>query len=330
MRGRPKVRIIGTQGEHIAYGALGWGDESDKTITLATDQQVSADFYEWAITGGNLVASQNADCLTFTGESSDFTLQATRKCWSGTLEWSTDHTTWTTLTGTEAMQSVNKKLYLRGKGNTAFVEYGEDGAENTGVVWRLSARTKCYGNIQTLLDWETPPTNVDSECYLKMFYGCGNLITAPELPATTLSDDCYKMMFDGCTGLVAAPELPATTVAYGCYRAMFADCTNLITAPELPATTVESHCYMSMFSGCTALTSAPELPATTLKHYCYYYMFSGCRALKINESSGNKIFTYSTAPEEGLNPIEVSGMFNNTGGSFTGTPKLGNTYYWTE
>lgn len=27
-----------------------------QTITLATDQQVSADFYEWAITGGNLVA----------------------------------------------------------------------------------------------------------------------------------------------------------------------------------------------------------------------------------------------------------------------------------
>lgn len=50
-----QILYIGTQGEHIAYGALGWGDESDKTITLATDQQVSADFYEWAITGGNLV-----------------------------------------------------------------------------------------------------------------------------------------------------------------------------------------------------------------------------------------------------------------------------------
>lgn len=51
-----QILYIGTQGEHIAYGALGWGDEIDKTITLATDQQVSADFYEWAITGGNLQA----------------------------------------------------------------------------------------------------------------------------------------------------------------------------------------------------------------------------------------------------------------------------------
>lgn len=34
-----------------------WIDVSAyQTITLATDQQVSADFYEWAITGGNLVA----------------------------------------------------------------------------------------------------------------------------------------------------------------------------------------------------------------------------------------------------------------------------------
>lgn len=55
------------------------------------------------------------DCLTFTGKTSEFTLKATDKKWDGTLEWSTDHNTWTTLTGTEAMQSVNKKLYLRGK-----------------------------------------------------------------------------------------------------------------------------------------------------------------------------------------------------------------------
>ena len=50
------------------------------------------------------------DCLTFTGESSEFTLKATNKSWDGTLQWSTDHNTWTTLTGTEAMQSVGKKL----------------------------------------------------------------------------------------------------------------------------------------------------------------------------------------------------------------------------
>lgn len=55
------------------------------------------------------------DCLTFTGKESDFTLAATNKTWDGTLEWSTDHNTWTTLVDVEEMQSVDKKLYLRGK-----------------------------------------------------------------------------------------------------------------------------------------------------------------------------------------------------------------------
>lgn len=38
-----------------AYTSSSWSEDFFKTITLATDQQVSADFYEWAITGGNLV-----------------------------------------------------------------------------------------------------------------------------------------------------------------------------------------------------------------------------------------------------------------------------------
>lgn len=135
------------------------------------------------------------DCLTFTGETSEFTLKATNKDWDGTLEWSTDHNTWTTLSGTEAMQSVSKKLYLRGKGNTAF-------GKSKGVRWQLSARAGCSGNIQTLLDWENPPTSIPtSYCYASMFNGCTNLTTAPELPATILQGYCYYFMFNGCKNL---------------------------------------------------------------------------------------------------------------------------------
>ena len=209
------------------------------------------------------------DCLTFTGESSEFTLKATNTSWDGTLQWSTDHNTWTTLTGTEAIQSVGKKLYLRGKGNTKFFE------NRKGVRWQLSAKAGCSGNIQTLLDWESPPTSI---------------------PA----DSCYKTMFYGCTLLTTTPELPATTLA--------------------------SYCYDSMFSGCTSLTTAPELPATTLADICYSGMFYGCSKLKVNTSSGNKIFTCpSTIPD-----FAVDNMFLGTGGTFKGTPTAGNTYYWTE
>lgn len=210
------------------------------------------------------------DCLTFTGESSEFTLKATYKEWNGTLQWSTDHNTWTTLNGTEAMQSVNKKLYLRGKGNTAFCY-----EDVLGVRWVLSAKTSCSGNIQTLLDWENPPTSIST---------------------------------------------------VDCYRALFQNCTNLTTAPELPATTLADGCYAYMFVGCTNLTNAPFLPATTLKKECYSSMFEDCTKLKVNTSSGNKIFTCPSS----IPRFAVSSMFYNTGGTFKGSPTAGNTYYWTE
>ncbi len=236
-------------------------------------------------------SSGYADCLTFTGESSEFTLKASSKEWNGTLQWSTDHNTWTTLAGTEAMQSVGKKLYLRGKGNTNFKSFH-------GVRWELSAKAGCSGNIQTLLDWENPPTSIPS-------------------------DDCYYSMFEDCANLTAAPDLPATTLTKYCYQYMFKNCVNLTTAPELPATTLAESCYDSMFWYCSRLQVVPELPATTLARYCYDNMFQGCNSLRISTTHGTKIFTaiqYSTA---------YAGMFELTGGElFEEGIVAGTTYYY--
>ena len=320
------------------------------------------------------------DCITFTGESSDFTLKATNKTWDGVLEYSTDHDTWTKLSGTEEMQSVDKKLYLRGK-NTKFGEFSFDNPEDArGVQWVLSAKADCSGNIQTLLDWENLPTAISTNfCYFNMFKDCANLTSAPELPATTLSDGCYSSMFDGCSNLTSAPDLPATTLANGCYSMMFYRCYSLTSAPELPATTLSVGCYASMFSDCTDLTSSPDLPATTLAADCYNgmfmncyslrsapavlpattlanrcyinmfrhcnsltaapellattladeccsWMFGTCSELKVNTTSGNKIFT---CPSH-IPPAAIDNMFSETGGKFVGSPIAGNTYYWTE
>lgn len=262
------------------------------------------------------------DCLTFTGKDSDFILTATNKMWDGTIEWSTDHNTWTTLAGTEEMRSVDKKLYLRGK-NTCF---GTSYGNAHGIKWKLSAKADCNGNIQTLLDWENPPASISIDCYNSMFNGCTNLTAAPELPATTLANNCYYSMFSDCTNLTSAPELPATNLANNCYNVMFSGCTNLTSAPELPATTLEINCYNFMFYGCTNLTTAPVLPATTLEIGCYQAMFQNCSKLKVNTASGSKIFTCpSTIPEGAVND-----MFAGTGGTFTGTPTAGSTYYYTE
>lgn len=119
------------------------------------------------------------------------------------------------------MQSVGKKLYLRGKGNTKF-------KTSIGIAWQLSAKAGCSGNIQTLLDWESPPTSISTgSCYEAMFWNCKNLTTAPELPATTLAQNCYHSLFSGCTNLTTAPALPATKLADDCYNSMFNNCTKL-------------------------------------------------------------------------------------------------------
>lgn len=269
-------------------------------------------------------ATTYTDCITFTGETSDFTLTATNKEWDGTVEYSTDHNTWTVWNGSE-ISSSSQKLYLRGSGNTTLYT-------NSGAQFVLSARAACSGNIQTLLEYSNPPTTISvNYCYQGMFYQCTNLTTAPELPATTLTIGCYWDMFNGCTNLTAAPALPATTLASNCYTHMFEGCTNLTTAPELPATTLANRCYMRMFYGCTSLTKAPALPATTLAQYCYYYMFSGCSSLKISATQSSEYSTAWRIPSSGTISSTPSNwntdMLTNTGGTFTSNPSINTTYY---
>ena len=290
------------------------------------------------------------DSILFAGETSDFTLKATNKSWNGTVEYSTDKNTWNTWDGSE-IPSANKKLYLRGKNNTTFYT-------SNGVKFVLSAKAGCYGNINTLLDYENPPTAIaETYCYREMFYGCASLTSAPELPATTLANYCYQSMFYDCTSLTTVPELPATTLKSGCYNSMFRGCKSLTTAPELPATTLVESCYVSMFYGCASLTSAPELPATTLKSSCYNGMFADCRALttapalpattladycyqqmfflctglKISATQTGEYTTAWRIPSAGTIKSTATqwsdNMLTNTGGTFKANPSINTTYY---
>ena len=220
--------------------------------------------------------------LTFSSPNS-FTLAVndTTKHWDGTLEYSTDTSTWIAWDGTTTLSSVtsgsDNALYLRGTGNTVIT--GEDD-----IGWALTGSDiSCIGNIENLLDYATVESGAHptmaSGCYRSMFYGCTGLTQAPALPATTLATYCYYSMFRGCSSLTQAPALPATTLADYCYMTMFNGCTSLTQAPALPATTLANHCYYTMFHNCTSLTQAPALLATTLADYCYHYMFKGCKAL---------------------------------------------------
>lgn len=254
--------------QDITSTAWSYGTGSDgREIGIVQIENVTGAVYISVTAGAEAVANY----ILFEGETSDFTLKATNKEWNGTVEYSTDKNTWNTWNGSE-ITSANKKLYLRGKNNTKFYT-------RNGVQFVLSAKAGCYGNINTLLDYENPPTTLASSCYREMFYGCTLLTTAPELPATILAYACYSSMFYGCRSLTAAPALPATTLAESCYYSMFGGCKSLTTAPELPAEILADYCYYSMFQGCTSLTTAPELPAIALVDSCYCNMFYGCRSL---------------------------------------------------
>ena len=167
--------------------------------------------------------------LSFIGNE-DFTLRTgnATKNWDGTLEYSTDTSTWNTWNGT-AISSVGGKLYLRGTGNTKIT--GNSNSYRFVFTGTSALKIACKGNIENLLDYET--------------------VSAGGHP--TMAEFCYFYMFAGCTALTTAPELPATTLTYGCYYGMFYGCTALTTAPALPATTLVDNCYNYMFEGCTKI-----------------------------------------------------------------------------
>ena len=139
--------------------------------------------------------------LSFIGNE-DFTLKTgnTTKNWDGTLEYSTDTSTWNTWNGTE-ISSVGSKLYLRGTGNTKIT--GNSFDYRFVFIGTDALQIACEGNVENLLDYETVsagghPT-MASYCYYSMFSNCTSLTTAPALPATTLANYCYNSMFQGCT-----------------------------------------------------------------------------------------------------------------------------------
>ena len=205
--------------------------------------------------------------LTFSSPNS-FTLKTndSTKHWNGTLEYSTDTTTWSTWNGTTTLASAasdtQNVLYLRGTGNSKIT------GKAMNKSWVLTgSNIACSGNIETLLDYATVqagnhPNMVGDYCYGSMFYNCTALTTTPALPATTLVYGCYNRMFEGCINLTTVPELPATKLTGSCYYQMFYNCTKLklsktqtgeyTQAYRVPTSgdgTTASYCADSMFDG---------------------------------------------------------------------------------
>ena len=271
-----------------------------------------------------------APYVTFVAEQAGSTLYTNIKNYNVSIQYSTDKTTWQTLSSTITLSNIGDEVYVRGKllKNNTSSEY---------IQFRMTGKIAAYGNCNAIWNYEDLNAPLTTYCGTQLFKDCTSLTKAPELPATTLAERCYDQMFYGCTGLTTAPELPATTLANYCYYNMFRNCTSLTTAPELPATTLANYCYQYMFNGCTGLTTAPELPATTLAYSCYQYMFIGCKALTtapelpattLANYCYDSMFAYcsalTTAPELLATTLTqgcYSSMFNNCT-SLTTAPEL--------
>ncbi len=174
-----------------------------------------------------------------------------------------------------------------------------------------------------------PATTLANNCYSHMFYNCTSLVTAPELNATTLANYCYGYMFKGCTSLKAAPALPATTLKLNCYLNMFCDCTSLETAADLHITSTNTSTCSDMYNGCTSLKKLPSINFEATNDRILYWMFANCTGIKISET---QTADYSLPFNLGTTDTSVSSefaqdMFIGTGGTFTGSPEYGVTYY---
>ena len=243
--------------------------------------------------------------LTFRSATS-FSISITKR-WDGTLQKATSNPTeessWSDWTGTSitAVQTGGQYyIYLRGKNNTFIT-----GGTSTYSGFTLSgSNIYCEGDIETLRDYEGNPLAMATGCYRYLFSNCSSLKSAPVLSATMLANGCYYGMFKGCSSLAEAPDLPATTMKEECYRNMFQSCTSLRKIPSLPSTTASA-------TGATR---------------CYFMMFDGCTSLEVNTSGPGVEWTIPVQAESGAASWNYN-VFANTGGSFTGDPLAGTTYY---
>ena len=100
------------------------------------------------------------------------------KHWDGTLEYSTDTSSWSIWDGVTTLSSSangnNNILYLRGTRNTVIT------GNNLDYHWILTGSDiACIGNIEYLLDYVTVKSRVHP----------------------TMANSCYSYMFQNCTGL---------------------------------------------------------------------------------------------------------------------------------
>ena len=231
----------------------------------------------------------SASWLTFTTPSAMAVSLANYGNSAPSLYFSYDTQHWTEWNNFSALVFTNDSpVYICGNNpdgfNSGIDNYSvftfEDPNQNNAPGQNPPVTYNVTGDIMSLINKDEAITDIPADyCFYKLFSGCDNLTSAPDLPASGLTDYCYASMFEGCENLEEAPAIEATTLAQGCYAGMFSGCSSLSSAPALAATTLAAFCYQNMFKDCSGLEEAPDLLASSLVEGCYAGMFSGCEGL---------------------------------------------------
>lgn len=100
--------------------------------------------------------------------------------------------------GIELLSNHNK-IYFRKKGDDVAEQFS---SPYVTYQFGLRGSIAVSGNIMSLIDQKCETKTIPCEyCFYKLFEGCTNLTSAPELPAKTLVEGCYARMFAECTSL---------------------------------------------------------------------------------------------------------------------------------
>ena len=242
----------------------------------------------------------NTEYLTFISQG-DFSLKTKNgsKNWDGKLEYSTDKIIWTVWTG-EEINSVDKKLYLRGSGNTkfasnysqSFVLLGESPIECRGNLKAITQEKADFDYLfyESGLLSRAPEIPIDDsgKClatgFYQAFYGCKNLKHAfTWLPSYDNERYMYYGTFSNCINLervnFSINEDAAGSIAESKYQNMFYNCLSLIQAPYIKLTRNGTNSLNGAFKYCKSLAKFPCLISSASSN-SMVEMLSGCTNLK--------------------------------------------------
>ena len=263
-----------------------------------------------------------------------------RKDLNKNISYKIDDGQWTSISESNFLNtgiSANKgqKIYLKSTTSTAFDLFQSssvtpfDTYETSYGFKFVGGNWSTGGNTASLFNFGSIP----NYALAKVFWNCNNLVDASllKLP-NTVPYNALASLFANCTALENGPQfLSAGTAGTEGYQLMFSGCTSLVTAPQISATSMSgTRAMYRMFYGCTQLQELPKLFTETLTNECYWEMFYGCSNIMLSTTQVSDYQTAYTIPIAGTGTSGTNSllrMFDNTGGTFKGTPTINTTYY---